>query len=83
MLSQLGNAWPVLMTFIAIIAWFVRLEAKVMYIEKDHERERLERLERDKDVSRKLDQMSKQLSAVLQTVSHIEGKLEGFPGIKS
>jgi hypothetical protein len=81
--SQIGQAWPIIISVVAVIAWFVRLEAKVLYIEKDHERINKERMERDREVSKKLEQMSKQLSEVLQMVSHIEGKLEGFPAKKS
>lgn len=82
-LDKIGTAWPVFITCVFVIGWFVRLESKVLYIEKDQERERRERNERDREVSKKLDQLGIQLREVLQTVSHIEGKLEGFPFKKS
>jgi hypothetical protein len=56
-----------------LIVWLIRLEAKVLYLEKEHEM----RLENDKEIWNKFDNMQKLLSQIMQSLARLEGKLEG------
>ncbi len=66
-IEQMSYAWTVIagvggVTLLAV-GWFIRLEAKVMYLEKDHS---------------KLDTQMKELKADLQRISEALARIEGF-----
>jgi hypothetical protein len=69
----LAELWPVLLSIVFLIVWLIRLEAKVLYLEKEHEM----RLENDKEIWNKFDNMQKLLSQIMQSLARLEGKLEG------
>lgn len=57
--------WPILLSGFFSIVWFVRLEAKVLYLEKS----------KDKD-SEKLDAMQIKLDHIAESLARLEGKFE-------
>ena len=63
--DQIGALWPVFGGLIAFVMWLVRLEAKVMYLEKDK-----------KVIWSKLDEIQKCMTLILTSLAKIEGKLE-------
>ena len=73
-LAQIAaNLWPIVAAFICVFAWAIRLEAKVLYLEKHNENTE----EKDKAIWAKFDVMQSTLTAVLQSLSRLEGRLEG------
>jgi hypothetical protein len=64
-LKTLSDIWPVIVTCLGGLAWLVRLEAKVLYLDKDRE----EHWEKIDDMQRKLDKIS-------DSLARLEGKLE-------
>lgn len=59
------NFWPILLSGFFTIVWFVRLESKVLYLEKS----------KDKD-SEKLDAMQVKLDHIAESLARLEGKFE-------
>jgi len=57
---------------IALTAWLIRLEAKILYIEKDQQK----KTDSDKIMWDKIDDMQNGMSGIQQSLSRIEGKLE-------
>jgi hypothetical protein len=76
-LQNLSEMWPILLSIVFLIAWAIRLEAKVMYLEKAHEAEVQNKNEADKLIWEKFDHMQATMTAILQSLARLEGKLEG------
>lgn len=65
---------------IAFVGWFIRLESKVNYLEKDHESQISSQAEKDSVVWDKIDAMQTSMNAVLQAIGRVEGKVEAGIG---
>ena len=76
MLSQLNDLVALIGTVIFFVAWFIRLESKVNYIEKDYQRHIEAQSQKDAVIWTKMDDMQKSINSLLQIVGRIEGKLE-------
>lgn len=63
--ETINSLWPLGAAVVGMTAWFVRLEAKVMYLEKDK-----------KIMWNKLDDIQDSLTKILQALAKLEGKLE-------
>lgn len=63
--------WPLFVSVVLLVAWFIRLETKGLQNEKDIQRIK-------DDTSLKLDKLDSQSLEVLQKVSHLQGKFEVF-----
>jgi hypothetical protein len=57
---------------VALSAWMVRLEAKILSIEKDQKRKDTS----DEKIWAKIDSLQNNMTGVLQSLSRIEGKLD-------
>lgn len=69
------DLWPILLSIVFVIIWCIRLESKVMYLEKDHEAHKSLVLEREKMTLAKLDDLQKTLNLVLQAIGELKGKI--------
>lgn len=76
MLGQLNDLVTLIGTGVFFVAWFIRLESKVNYLEKDHQRHTELQLQKDTALWAKVDTLQTSLNSLLQAVSRIEGKLE-------
>jgi precorrin-6B methylase 2 len=59
-------------SIIAFTAWLIRLEAKILAIEKDQKRKDIS----DEKIWTKIDSLQSGMSEIQQCLSRIEGKLE-------
>lgn len=66
----------ILTIFIGFIAWFIRLESKVLYLEKDHEAHKDSVAKKDEAIWAKLDGLQATTNQVLQLVGELKGKIE-------
>jgi dsDNA-binding SOS-regulon protein len=57
--------WPIILSIFFSVVWFVRLEAKVLYLEKQ-----------EKDHWDKLDEMQDKLDKIAESLARLEGRLE-------
>lgn len=73
MLSNISDVWPLILSAVFVIIWLIRLEAKVLYLEKQNEH----RLENDKMIWEKFEALQSTLTTILQSLARLEGKLEG------
>jgi len=73
--QTISNLWPVLLSFLALVVWCIRLESKVLYLEKDHEKTRVEISEKDKLIWAKHDSLQATLNQILQAIGELKGKL--------
>ena len=62
---SLSYAWPLVASIGFSLIWLIRLEAKVLYLEKDRE-----------DHWQKIDAMQDKLQEIAQSLARLEGKLE-------
>ena len=74
-LEEIKVFWPMLITFVAVGSWFIRLEAKVLYLGKDHEKLEVIVKEKDALLWEKFNQMQVSMNNILQSVARIEGAL--------
>ena len=73
-LQDIPKWLPVAITTVVVLGWFIRLEAKVLYQGKDHEK--LEAAIKDKDLAMwaKFDDLNKLILEVLKATSRLEGQ---------
>jgi hypothetical protein len=64
--------WEIIITLALGLVWLVRLEAKVLYLEKDRKLD----LERQESLWNKLDSMQVTLTTILTSLAKLEGKME-------
>ena len=69
------KAWPMLMAFIALTVWIVRLEAKVDNADNRFNGFKTTREKEIVDISSKLDGIIKSVGEVREDVAEIKGKL--------
>ena len=70
------DLWPIFLSLMFLIIWSIRLEAKVMYLEKDHEAHKVIVSEKDKLLWAKWDDLQKTLNLVLQAIGELKGKID-------
>ena len=77
------NVYYVITGIIGFVAWLIRLEAKVLYLDKDfsnHKKEAVKKDElheqKDAKIWEKFDNVYNQLNEITKSLSRIEGKLE-------
>lgn len=61
---------------IGFIAWFIRLEAKVLYLEKDHDEHKKNGSEQMEKMAIKIDAFQITLNQVLQGIARLEGQIK-------
>lgn len=74
--NVLTAVWPVLLSLIFVIVWCIRLESKVLYLEKDLENHKLAATDANKVIWSKWDTLQATLNQVLQAVGELKGRLE-------
>ncbi len=72
--------WPIFASivgfFIAGMIWFIRLEAKVIYLEGDHLKLEITTKEKERVMWEKIDALQNSLNQLLQGIGRVEGKLD-------
>lgn len=68
--------WPVLVTAVLVVAWFIRLESRQFFHERDFERFRSDSKKNEEKVWENIDKIRQSQSEILLTLSRIEGKLD-------
>lgn len=68
-LELLLKLWPVFLLLLTGFAWLIRLEAKVMYLEKDHD-------ENKKSMWEKIKTIELMLLKISESLARIEGKID-------
>lgn len=66
----------VLVILVGIVAWFIRLESKVQYLEKDYNRHQEDQEEKHKTIWVKVDTVQTAINSLLMAIGRVEGKLE-------
>ncbi len=61
---------------IGFVAWFIRLESKVTYLEKDHQQHKADVARKDEATIIKLDNMQITLNTVLQKIGELKGRID-------
>ena len=64
-LSNIGNFWPVALSFVFLLVWLIRLESKVLYLETDRANHWV-----------KLDAMQVKLQEIAESLARLEGKFQ-------
>ena len=70
-MEELLKYWPLFAATVGMVAWFARLEAKVLYRERD----RRDRSSKDREMWNKIDSLQKSIGELLESVGRIEGRL--------
>ena len=73
--EEIKTFWPIVVTCVIVLIWLIRLEAKVLYQGKDHEKLEDALKEKDKVMWEKFDFINLNMNQILQAVSRLEGKL--------
>lgn len=68
--------WPVFTCFAFGIVWFIRLESKVAYLDKDHSNLVTSVKEKDLAMWSKIDSIQTTLNQLLQAIARLEGKMD-------
>lgn len=68
--------WPILVAMVVVIIWNIRLESKVLYLEKDHEREVKASAEKDKIMWSKFDNVVNELSDMKLVLTKLQTTIE-------
>jgi hypothetical protein len=62
--------------FLSGLVWLIRLEAKVLYLEKDHDTHKTEVKEKETLMWAKVDGLTASMNLVLQSLARLEGSLQ-------
>ena len=62
----------VAMILLGAFAWLIRLESKVLYLDKDHTNHKTETAKSFEGITTKYDDLSKQLNQIAQSLAKIE-----------
>lgn len=65
MVAIIAEMWPVVLSIIVFFIWLIRLEAKVLYLERDRN-----------EHWNKIDAMQNKLQEIAESLARLEGKLE-------
>lgn len=60
---------------IAFVAWFIRLESKVQYLEKDHVDYKAATAAKDEKMSEKIDSLQTGMNQLLVAIGELKGKI--------
>ena len=75
-LDVLIEAWPMITGLILLVAWFIRLESKVLWLQTSHRDQKEEAQEKEAKMWAKIDGLQLTMTSILQSLAKIEGKLE-------
>jgi hypothetical protein len=74
-MDEILRHWPIILAFILALIWLVRLEAKVLWLGRDHEKLEKSVAEKDKLLWEKFDAMRSDVTQILQAIARLEGRL--------
>jgi len=82
---DMANNWVSLVTgvlvlfsmFVTAVAWFIRLESKVKYLEQDHNTYKLENHDKDKTIWEKIDGLQQSMNQILIAIGELKGRING------
>lgn len=81
-IEMFSKLWPIITgagtAIFILIVWCVRLEAKVLYLEKDHEDQKIHASEKHDTIWTKMDGMQGTLNSALQGIGKLEGKIDAL-----
>lgn len=67
---------PISLTILCGVVWFIRLEAKVLYLEKEHNTTKELHKEKYELIWNKISLIEAHILTIMQSLSKIEGRLE-------
>lgn len=70
-----GIGWDVIVGGVIFIVWLIRLESKVLYMEKDNDRYREESSTREEKLWMKIDMLVTKMETVVTSLAKLEGFL--------
>ena len=76
MLEEFLTLWPVILFLGASIIWFVRLESKVLYLEKDHQSQKEIQEKKDTILWAKFDAIQTSTNEVREILARVEERLK-------
>jgi len=62
--------------FAGFIAWNIRLESKVQYLEKDYDKHKLDTAKKDEVMWEKMDSIQASLNSLLVIIGELKGKIQ-------
>jgi type IV secretory pathway component VirB8 len=75
-LENLSYLVGIVVVAITLIAWLIRLEAKVMYLERDFNDKKNLDVSKEQKIWEKMDEMRDMMTNILQSLARVEGKIE-------
>lgn len=75
-MKMLSDNWFPVAGLIGLIAWFVRLESKILYLEKDHENQKHSNNKKDSAMWDKMNSIQSTMNDIQQSLARIEGRME-------
>lgn len=75
-MDEVLKFWPILVTLVVCLIWCIRLEAKVVFLEKILEKKLDEDLQKNKTIEIRFDNLQTMMTTVLQSLSKLEGIIE-------
>lgn len=74
--KEILEFWPIIVFLGGSLVWFVRLESKVLYLEKDHEHHKDEREKKDAILWAKFDAIQISTNEVREILARVEERLK-------
>lgn len=74
-MDEILKHWPIILAGGLSLIWFVRLEAKVLYLGRDHEKLEKAVEAKDKVLWDKIDCMRADMTQILQAIARLEGRM--------
>jgi hypothetical protein len=65
--------WDFVIGVVLVLIWLIRLEAKVLYMEKDTVKHREESMSKEEKLWDKIDNMNEKMQTVLTALAKLEG----------
>lgn len=72
---EIMKLWPIFVALISGLIWLIRLEAKVLYLEKDQTKEVKRSSEKDRNLWKEVKGIREEVHEVKTTLARIEGSL--------
>lgn len=72
---EIMKLWPLFVAMVTGLVWLIRLEAKVLYLEKDQVREVKQNFEKDKNIWKEIKGIRDEVHEMKMALARIEGSL--------
>ena len=77
LLQNIPSFWPIILSLVFVIIWLVRLEAKVLFLDRSHEEFMKNNKEMEKEIREKLDEIKESVGKISESLARFEGRFEG------